>query len=67
MNWRKSSRSGGVASSGCVELASDLQSVRDSKNPTGPVLRGDARALVVWVRSRYRPVAGSQADGPLSN
>jgi len=66
MNWRKSSRSGTDPTSGCIELASDLQAVRDSKNPGGPVLAGDARALVVWVRSRYRPVAGSHADGGLS-
>lgn len=37
--WRKSSRSGG-ASGSCVELACapDVIAVRDSKNPTGPVL-----------------------------
>jgi hypothetical protein len=36
-NWRKSSYSqpnGGE----CVELAAALDAVRDSKNPTGPVL-----------------------------
>jgi hypothetical protein len=35
--WRKSRRSGGT---NCVEVASSpaLTAVRDSKNPTGPVL-----------------------------
>jgi len=38
-NWRKSSRSGG--GDNCVEVALAVDStvgVRDSKNPTGPVL-----------------------------
>jgi hypothetical protein len=34
--WRKSSYSND--SSDCVELAGTLNVVRDSKNPTGPVL-----------------------------
>jgi hypothetical protein len=36
--WRKSSRSNGAQN--CVEMAhvSDVTAVRDSKNPTGPVL-----------------------------
>jgi hypothetical protein len=36
--WRKSSRSG--SESNCVEVASReaLTGVRDSKNPTGPIL-----------------------------
>lgn len=40
MNWRKSSFSGGGASS-CVEVAlvSAGAAVRDSKNPTGGMLR----------------------------
>jgi hypothetical protein len=38
VRWRKSSRSNGGAQ--CVELAHDAEvaAVRDSKNPTGPVL-----------------------------
>ena len=66
MNWRKSSRSGSDPTGGCVELSGDLQAVRDSKNPGGPVLKGDARALVGWARKCYRSVAGSHADGGLS-
>jgi hypothetical protein len=50
--WRKSSRSGGDGDSACVELAHDLSAVRDSKNPDGPVLVVDVRALVAYVRSR---------------
>lgn len=34
--WRKSSQSAPEAN--CVELASTLDAVRDSKNPEGPVL-----------------------------
>ncbi|MFI6750385.1 DUF397 domain-containing protein [Actinomadura luteofluorescens] len=38
MNWRKSSHSGGSATSDCVELARSPQAVgvRDSKDPSGP-------------------------------
>ncbi|MEU4826941.1 DUF397 domain-containing protein [Actinomadura sp. NPDC023710] len=38
MNWRKSSHSGGSATSDCVELARFPQAVgvRDSKDPSGP-------------------------------
>ena len=38
-SWRKSSRSGGIADSDCVEVsfAADV-AVRDSKNAPGPVL-----------------------------
>ena len=37
-NWRKSSHSGGSATSDCVELARSPQAVgvRDSKDPNGP-------------------------------
>ncbi len=34
--WRKSSYSN--TDSACIELASTLDAVRDSKNPAGPVL-----------------------------
>ena len=40
--WRKSARSG--SSGDCVEVADDLAEiirVRDSKNPTGPILAFD--------------------------
>jgi hypothetical protein len=50
LRWRKSSRSGGNGGE-CVELAHTLDAVRDSKNPDGPVLRGDVRRLVVAVRA----------------
>ncbi|MFC4585874.1 DUF397 domain-containing protein [Sphaerisporangium corydalis] len=39
--WRKSTRSGDAVGSGCVEVSTNLPgvvAVRDSKNPTGPVL-----------------------------
>lgn len=39
VTWRKSTRSNGQGE--CVEIAelTDMIAVRDSKNPTGPVLR----------------------------
>ena len=42
--WRKSSRSGN--GSNCVEVAfaSDDVATRDSKNPTGPILRFTAES-----------------------
>jgi hypothetical protein len=36
--WRKSTYSGGE-NNDCVELAHTLDTLRDSKNPTGPVLK----------------------------
>lgn len=55
MNWKKSSRSGNGGES-CVELgwpdgAKSPAAVRDSKNPTGPVLRIDPRRLVRAVQT----------------
>ena len=40
VNWRKSSRSNGNGGANCVEVAAagSTIGVRDSKNPTGPVL-----------------------------
>ena len=49
--WRKSSFSGTNAD--CVEVAHapELAAVRDSKNPTGPVLAFPAAAFAEAVRS----------------
>jgi hypothetical protein len=50
MKWRKSSYS--AQANGCVEIAGTLDTIRDSKNPTGPTLRGvDVAALVTAVRA----------------
>lgn len=51
LQWRTSSRSGNGEN--CVQLAmrSGGALVRDSKNPTGPVLRVDLGALLAEVRS----------------
>jgi hypothetical protein len=48
-DWRKSSRS--QNSTDCVEVHRALMAVRDSKNPSGPVLVADLGALVAAVRS----------------
>lgn len=49
--WRRSSLSGWQ--NDCVELRGALDAVRDSKNATGPTLRGvDVRQLVRFVRAR---------------
>lgn len=49
VRWRKSSRSG-AGQTACVELAHDYGAVRDSKNPDGPVLTVDIRALLDHIR-----------------
>ncbi|WP_444831338.1 DUF397 domain-containing protein [Actinokineospora sp.] len=41
--WRKSGRSANNAN--CVELRNTLDHLRDSKNTTGPTLRGNIQAL----------------------
>ncbi len=51
VRWRKSTNSGGEPTGSCVELAHDLRAVRDSKNPAGPVLKVDVRALLARVRN----------------
>lgn len=51
--WRKSSFSD--TGNGCVEVACTLGAVRDSKNPEGPHLTLDVRALVGAVKAeRHR-------------
>jgi hypothetical protein len=47
--WRRSSRSGGEGTQ-CVEIASTLGAVRDSKNATGPTLNVDVSALVTKIK-----------------
>jgi hypothetical protein len=49
MRFRKSSFSNANAQA-CVEVAGTLDALRDSKNPTGPVLRVDLPALVRALR-----------------
>jgi hypothetical protein len=49
IQWRKSRFSGG-GNNECVEVASTLVAVRDSKNPTGPILRADLRGLLAAVK-----------------
>ncbi|WP_129309594.1 DUF397 domain-containing protein [Streptomyces sp. L2] len=59
--WRKSSYSGGQQGAECIEISDDFPGtvipVRDSKNPTGPVL---LLATTAW-----RPFVGGVADGTL--
>jgi hypothetical protein len=51
MTWRKSSFSGSNGGS-CVEVANTLGALRDSKNPTGPVLTGRVDLLVRSLKTR---------------
>jgi uncharacterized protein DUF397 len=47
--WRKSSQS--QSGGDCVEVASTLDALRDSKNPTGPTLRApNLAALLRYVK-----------------
>lgn len=48
IRWIKSSYTN--ANGACVELATTLDAVRDSKDPNGPVLRLDVRRLVRAVK-----------------
>jgi hypothetical protein len=50
MSWRKSSFSGSNGGS-CVEVAGSLRSLRDSKNPSGPVLTGRVDLLIRKLKS----------------
>ena len=47
--WRKSSQS--ATNAQCVEIASTLDRLRDSKNPTGPALRADLPALLAAIKT----------------
>lgn len=51
VSWRKSTFSG--SQSDCVEVArtATMSAVRDSKNPTGPILRADLSALLGAVKA----------------
>lgn len=52
VTWRKSTRSNG--SGNCVEVAGDLAGMvglRDSKDPTGPVLTFDATKWTAFVNA----------------
>jgi hypothetical protein len=49
--WRKSSFSD--TGNGCVEIFCTLSAVRDSKNPDGPRLALDVRALVRQVKGGH--------------
>jgi hypothetical protein len=54
--WRKSTRSGTQGE--CVEVADNLPGVvgvRDSKDPSGPVLTFDPRAWRAFVTGTRRP------------
>ncbi|HWE89652.1 MAG TPA: DUF397 domain-containing protein [Pseudonocardiaceae bacterium] len=48
--WRKSSRSNAQGNE-CVEVAHTLDRVRDSKNPTGSVLRVEVAALLTVLKN----------------
>jgi hypothetical protein len=50
--WRKSSYSS--EDGACIEVAHTLDALRDSKNPDGPVLRGDVRGLLAAIKSPGR-------------
>ncbi|HEU5470271.1 MAG TPA: DUF397 domain-containing protein [Actinophytocola sp.] len=56
LRWRTSSFSSNGPD--CVEVAHDLTALRDSKNPTGPLLRADLRHLLQAVQTiEFRPTA----------
>jgi hypothetical protein len=61
MNWTKSTHSG---QGNCIEVAPlrDGVAVRDSKNPTGPVLRFSADAWQAFVNDIKDGRVGSVED-----
>ncbi|WP_433228673.1 DUF397 domain-containing protein [Actinomadura formosensis] len=66
-NWRKSSRSGGSATSDCVELARFPRAVgvRDGKDPDGANFALSAacfRGLVVDIKRGAHDLIGAQAS-----
>ncbi|GGP45771.1 DUF397 domain-containing protein [Saccharothrix coeruleofusca] len=48
LRWRKSTRSGNSGGE-CVELAHTRDMLRDSKNPSGPVLRFERARLAAFL------------------
>jgi hypothetical protein len=54
VRWRKSTLSGGE-NNACVEVADGLGAVRDSKNPTGPILYADLHPLIGAIRADRLP------------
>ncbi|MFI7280131.1 DUF397 domain-containing protein [Micromonospora chersina] len=58
--WRKSTRSGDNGGN-CVEVATNLPgivAVRDSKDPTGPLLTFTAPAWIDFVQAAKREIIG---------
>lgn len=49
MDWRKSSFSGN--SGNCVQIRQDLLAIRDSKNPSGPMLATDLSGLLATAKA----------------
>ena len=52
--WRKSSFSGGNGGN-CVEVAFTIGALRDSKNPSGPVLTGRVDLLIASLKKLWLP------------
>jgi hypothetical protein len=49
--WKKSSRS--TETNNCVEVANTLGAVRDSKNPSGPVLTVPMAGVVAEIKGGH--------------
>jgi hypothetical protein len=47
--WKKASASN--ANGGCVEFNGDRNKVRDSKNPSGPVISADVVSFIAEVKT----------------
>jgi hypothetical protein len=50
-SWKKSSRS--TETDNCVEVANTLGAVRDSKNPSGPVLAVPMAGIVAEMKAGH--------------